>query len=1021
MQEFNFQNLFEILHKPLKGNTNIKKEELYRDIFQEVYRLAGHPIDENDSTEPFRKMTSGITPIQLYVAKKLHTEKGFELTRQCIEKYYLSYFENYAGIIQMVSKLFAQDDFIGDSIKKQILDSCQEPVDCFCASRLIAAVLICANYKNRYGKSDGSQVFLNIDFMLLREAGKRQEYPVFLTESPEDTVEFFIGRNMEMEKLRESIIVKESSLLLSGVGGLGKTELVKSFVREIMNTETDESGIRYVAWIPYLHQSLEQSCKIAFGFHDDAESAWMRLQDMAARYRKNLLLVIDNVEKREDDNKLRKLADLPCRVLVTSRFREVSSLPSVCLEPLDKEECRKLFYHFYDLGRNDEYLDEIIDLAARHTIMLEFLAKVAQLEAIKLGTLLDRLIEKGFKLSIEDVSGSHEKLQNEDTIIKQMCILFSLVNVEEKYREILTYTSVIPNLPFGFDKAKEWFGIAKNSMLKQLYKMGMLENSKKDGKDIYWMHSVIAASVREQQKAVLYDKTRLFVGKLSKELDYGCEWGQGYKKAYLIPFSWSVADIMENRWEDKEDSDFLTRLYYVCFECGSYKLCEKLIMKILELDENNENIGYEYLIRDYKNAGDILMKMERPNEAVEMFEKADKLLRNGKWDQAEHTLILHKTGTAYQMKGDYQTAKTYYEKVLELDSQTEDVSERELSTDYSSLGCLLLDMGRYKEAYQNIKKAIELESNREEDAETIMSYCYLASACSELSSEGYSEYYEEAQTCFQKVISFREKNLGKQHTDLADAYHEYSLFLYYNGELEEAMLYSQKAYDINVSVHSEYSISAVRNRNTQGIILDAMGEYEKAQEIYDEVLGICEELGDVPMDDFASFHFNKAESLKSMGKLDEAVSFYEESMDIWNSLFEKDSPKLAPVYQGIAECQMEKEDYEAAISTFLRALELNDGNIESAMEINDCLGQCYYLSGDVVNAERRFTEVLSIMKQQEIYGTGIGISPYLNLASIASGRGEKKKAREFWQKAYKEAEAYGDDELIEYVRECKNN
>ena len=161
-----------------------------------------------------------------------------------------------------------------------------------------------------------------------------------------------------------------------------------------------------------------------------------------------------------------------------------------------------------------------------------------------------------------------------------------------------------------------------------------------------------------------------------------------------------------------------------------------------------------------------------------------------------------------------------------------------------------------------------MESNREEDAETIMSYCYLASACSELSSEGYSEYYEEAQTCFQKVISFREKNLGKQHTDLADAYHEYSLFLYYNGELEEAMLYSQKAYDINVSVHSEYSISAVRNRNTQGIILDAMGEYEKAQEIYDEVLGICEELGDVPMDDFASFHFNKAESLKSMGKGD---------------------------------------------------------------------------------------------------------------------------------------------------------
>ena len=1019
MKQFNFKNLFEILHKPLKDNTNIKKEELYRDIFQEVYRLSGRPIDENDSTEPFRKMTSGIIPIQLYVAKKLHTEKGFELTRQCVEKYYLSYFEDYNGIIQKVAELFAHDDFIGDSVKKQILDSYKEKTDCFSASRFITAVLVCANYKNRYGSGADSQVFLNIQFMLLSEKEKRLKYPIFCTESPEDVTEFFTGRDKELEKLEEIVIAGGGSLLLSGVGGLGKTELVKSFIRKLMDTEIDECGVQYVAWVPYIHQSLEQSCKMALGFHDDAENAWIHIQDLAVRYRKKLLLVIDNVEKREDDNKLRKLADLPCRVLVTSRYREVSSLPSVCLEPLDKEACRNLFYHFYNLGRNDEYLDEIIDLAAKHTIMLEFLAKVAQLEEIKLGTLLERLIEKGFKLSVEDVSSTHEKLQTDDTIIKQMCVLFSLVNIEEKYQEILTYISVIPNLPFGFNKAKEWFGITKNSMLKQLYKMGMLENSKKDRKDVYWIHSVIAASVREQQKAVLYDKTRLFVGNLSAELDYGCEWGQGYKKAYLIPFSWSVADIMENRWEDKEDTDFLTRLYYVCFECGSYKLCEKLIMKILELDENNEDIEYQYLVRDYKNFGEILMKMERPKEAIEIFQKAEKLLRNEERNQAENTLILHKIGTAYQIKGDYPTAKTYYEKVIELDSQTDGVSERELSTDYSSLGCLLLDMGQYKEAYNNIKKAIELDGSREEDAETIMSYCYLASACSELSSEGYSEYYEEAQTCFQKVISFREKHLGKRHTDLADAYHEYSLFLYYNGELQDAMHYSQMACDINISVHSEYSVSAIRNRNTQGIILDAMGEHEKALEIYDEVLEICEELGDIPMDDFASFHFNKAESLKRIVKLDDAIRFYEESRDIWSRLFEGDSSKLSPVYQGIAECQMEKEEYEAAIISFLKALELNDRNIESTMEINDCLGQCYYLLGDVPNAEKRFMEVPRLMKQYGIYGTGIGILPYLNLASIAAGRGEKEKAEDFWQKAYKEAEALGDNELIEYVRECE--
>ena len=57
--------------------------------------------------------------------------------------------------------------------------------------------------------------------------------------------------------------------------------------------------------------------------------------------------------------------------------------------------------------------------------------------------------------------------------------------------------------------------------------------------------------------------------------------------------------------------DFLTRLFYVCFECGSYKLCEELIERILKIDESKENIEYVYLVRDYKNQGDILLKMEK--------------------------------------------------------------------------------------------------------------------------------------------------------------------------------------------------------------------------------------------------------------------------------------------------------------------------------------------------------------------------------------------------------------------------
>lgn len=562
---------------------------------------------------------------------------------------------------------------------------------------------------------------------------------------------------------------------------------------------------------------------------------------------------------------------------------------------------------------------------------------------------------------------------------------------------------------------KEWFGVKKNSMLKHLFDMGMLEKSKKNRKDIYWMHSVIAAAVREQQKEVLYERTRPFIGKLSLELDYGEQWGQGYKKAYLIPFSWSVTDILENKWESEADVDFLTRLFYVCFECGSYKLCEDLIERILKIDESKEDIEHAYLVRDYKNQGDILLKMERVNEALTVFRKAEQLLTDQAWDQMERLLVWHKIGTAYQMKGDYQTAKSYYENILDAEKKMEGVSARELSTDFSSLGCLFLDMGMYREAYENIKKAVELDAGREEDAESIMTCCYLASACAELTSEGYEEYYEEAVECFEKVISFREANYRKQNTDLADAYHEYSLFLYYNGQYERAMDYSRKAYDINKSVHSEYSVSAIRNRNTQGIILDAMEKTDEALEVYEEVLAVAEELDQVPLDDLASFHFSKAEALLKKEEFDDAIASYEMSKRIWEDVLTEKSNKLAPVYQGIGECYIEKEDYESAIGFLLRSLDLNDGNIELEIEVRSHLGVCYYVMGNAEHAEKLFLETLELIEVSGEAGTGVEIVPCLNLFSIYSGKGDTQKAAEYLEKAWKAAEATEDESLIEYV------
>ena len=153
----------------------------------------------------------------------------------------------------------------------------------------------------------------------------------------------------------------------------------------------------------------------------------------------------------------------------------------------------------------------------------------------------------------------------------------------------------------------------------------MLEHVTKNKSHIYWMHSVIAAAVREQQKEHLYDLSRPFVSILAEELNTGPVFGKEYEKAYLIPFSWSVADIMENHWNCEEDTDFLTGLFHVCFACSHYTLCEKLIDIIIEIQRNEEKFTYMDLAYSYRNKIDLLQQFDLVEDASELFDEVEKL------------------------------------------------------------------------------------------------------------------------------------------------------------------------------------------------------------------------------------------------------------------------------------------------------------------------------------------------------------------------------------------------------------
>lgn len=726
----------------------------------------------------------------------------------------------------------------------------------------------------------------------------------------------------------------------------------------------------------------------------DPSEVWQIIQEKATQLQNRLLLVIDNVENPEEDEYLKKISVLQCNILVTSRQKELQGFSDILyLQPLSELSCRKLFYKHYQFDeRDDNVLNDIISLTAHLTIMIVFIAKVAYLEGLALHELYGRLVEKGFKLSEEDVSCEHERLQNDDTIIRQMCILFSLVKYSDADKTILTYVSIIPNLRFEFKQAKQWFRIQKNSSLMKLYKMGMLEHITNNRKHIYWMHSVIAAAVREQQKEHLYTLSRPFVDILCEELNTGRVFGKEYEKAYLIPFSWSIADIMEKHWCVEDDTDYLTSLFHICFSCSNYILCEKIIDIVIRVQTDNPAFTAEDLAYSYRNKIDLLMQFDKVEEAAPLFKEVERLMSITDLPENKRNILSYQYGIYNQIRGKYDKAREYFRYCIDCAEKEESITrEKDISTAYANMARMLVEAGDFFEAYKCIKKAINAEKEDELDSDQIVCYSTLAGICTELMQAGYgTTYIDEAIAAFDKVIKFREKHLGKHHTDTAVIYHDYSYFWYVCGVLDKALEYNEKAYKIDEELFAEHSITRMRTLNTKALIIWDQGDYDKACSTLEYIIKTTEQMGNNYLVDLFDFSFNYARCLHEKGNDTLSKEYYNKCIDIWDSMSGGGSRNLCLVFQEYGDILFSEMNPGEALSKYESALKYNTEDWYIEVDLIDSIAACMMLIGQTDESLQKFAWLLQTLAEDDVKDAETKFQLCNNLACVLNSETEEE-------------------------------
>jgi hypothetical protein len=191
----------------------------------------------------------------------------------------------------------------------------------------------------------------------------------------------FIGREKEIEDIKNILSNEKTVVLVNGLGGIGKTSLAKEYLKRY------SADYQYIAWLEQtstltnafiLEDILHQNLGLKFS-NEDENYKFKTILNALKNLNGHNLLIIDNYSEKAEDKALNSLAALPFannwKILITSREKIAKFTPLV-LDTLSEAEAITLFKtHCPDKPIIEEELKILLQTIAYHTLTIELLAK----------------------------------------------------------------------------------------------------------------------------------------------------------------------------------------------------------------------------------------------------------------------------------------------------------------------------------------------------------------------------------------------------------------------------------------------------------------------------------------------------------------------------------------------------------------------------------------------------------------------------------------------------------------------
>ena len=282
----------------------------------------------------------------------------------------------------------------------------------------------------------------------------------------------FIGRKDEIKAIA-SHLSNQSVLFITGMAGIGKSEVAKAYAQKNRKKYTNIIYLYYtgnlrkdIANLTFADDSVEMNEEVRFQNH----------YKVMQKLHTDTLLILDNFNVLpKDEPFLKELMKNDMQLLITSRCK-LKNYDSIEINELDKEkELTELFYkHCPSAKRDPDSVSAIIEEVNCHTLTVCMAALTLEASGMEPEELLQELRSCGIGQNTEEIEVFKDDEFSYASMIGHLRMLMKLNRLNEDSIDILRNLSLLPVSGVYKSAFKMWLELDSLKNVNELIRYGII-------------------------------------------------------------------------------------------------------------------------------------------------------------------------------------------------------------------------------------------------------------------------------------------------------------------------------------------------------------------------------------------------------------------------------------------------------------------------------------------------------------------------------------------------------------------